>query len=307
MGDFLEVVLWLLGIAAALVALYLVVKNSIFIVQQDSVIVVKRWGKHNRVLGPGLHGRIPFADTKHRTFSRQRSSLSLDLRGDSGGTLPVELSVELELRGVTDEAAVMRVAYEIERPQQHLSTVATATIRQFLLPLTYEQILADGELGTKLATELESVADECGYTIVGVRITSIRPDRSVQEAIVAGERNKHVRADEAAQTEHAATMRIKGAESTAAASAIEAKAERDKLDGQTTQVAELLERLVASGASKDNAAGILTALLYQQTVTTVGSNAKAQIILTPAGVAIPDDISGLVSGKLVDAPTASTE
>ena len=305
MGDFLEVVLWLLGIGAALAVTYLVVKNSIFIVQQDSVIVVKRWGRHNRVEGPGLHGRIPFADTKHRTFSRQRSSLSLDLRGDSGGTLPVELSVELELRGVTDEAAVMRVAYEIERPLQHLSTVATATIRQFLLPLTYEQILADNELGTKLAEELGGVADECGYTIVGVRITSIRPDRSVQEAIVAGERNKHIRADEAAQTEHDAAMQLKRARSAAAASTIEVEADRERLDSQTTQVVELLERLVAGGASKDNAAAILAALLYQQTVITVGGNSKAQVILTPAGLTIPDDIRTLTSRAYVDASTGA--
>ena len=307
MGDLLTVVLWLLGIAAALVVTYLVVKNSIFIVQQGSVMVVKRWGKHHSVLTPGLHGRIPFADTKHRVFSDQRQSLPLELRGDSGGRLPVELTMELELRGVTDFASVMRVAYEIERPLQHLSTVATAAARQFLLPLTYDQILADSDLGTKLATELADVAGECGYSIVGVRITSIRPERSVHDAIVTAERNKHVRADEAAEAEHDATMQVTRAEATARASAIEAGAERNRLAEQATQVVALLAQMAAAKINGNDAAVILAALLHQQAVITVGGNSKAQVILAPTSVTLPSDIAGITALTQTDAPAAISE
>ena len=92
------------------------------------------------------------------------------------------------------------------------------------------------------------------------------------------------------------------------ASAIEAKADRERLDGQTAQVAELLARLISGGASKDNAAAIITALLNQQTAMAVGSNSKAQVILTPTGLTIPDNISALTARPApANTPAASVE
>ena len=88
----------------------------------------------------------------------------------------------------------------------------------------------------------------------------------------------------------------------------DAAADRERLDGQSAQVAELLARLISGGASKDNAAAIITALLNQQTAMAVGSNSKAQVILTPTGLTIPDNISALTARPApANTPAASVE
>lgn len=305
MGTALTVLLAVLGVVAVGLLAYVIIKSFIFVVQQGTVLVVKRLGKHHGVYESGPHFRIPFFDTKHRIFDSQRRSLPLELSGDSGGRLPVEMSVDLELEGVIDNGTVMTLAYRISDPTQHLRTVAIAEVRQLLLPMTFDEIMADADLANRIAEALQEVAAECGYKIINARITSIRPERTVQAAIVEGERNKQVRADQAAQAGHDADMQLTRARAAAAASTIEVKTERERLDSQTAQVVDLLARLSQAGVSNDNATAILAALLYQQTVMAVGSNGNAQVILTPAGVKIPDDISGLTA--LTGATAATKE
>ena len=303
MSTALTVLLVVLGVVAVGLLAYVLIKSFIFVVQQGTVLVVKRWGKHHDVLDSGPHFRIPFIDTKHRIFDSQRRSLPLELSGDSGGRLPVEMSVDLELEGVIGHDTVLDLAYRIGEPLQHLRTVAVAEVRQLLLPMSFDQILSDDGLANRIVETLQSVAAECGYTIVDARITSIRPERTVQAAIVEGERNKHVRADEAAQTEHDSRLRLTRARSTAEATAIEAGAERSKLAEQTEQVVGLLARMAGSDITGDNATAILTALLYQQAVATVGANANAQVILMPTGLKLPGDIAGITALQLTNAVT----
>jgi regulator of protease activity HflC (stomatin/prohibitin superfamily) len=300
MDTALTALLVVLGVVAVVLLTYVVIRSFVFVVQQGTVLVVKRWGKHHAVYSSGPHFKLPFIDTKHRVFSSQRQSLPLELSGDSGGRLPVDMDVDLELRGVTDKDTVLRLAYEIENALQHLRTVAVAEVRQLLLPMSFEEILADANLAGRIVETLQSVAAECGYTIIGARITSIRPERSVQAAIIESERNAHVRTDQAAQSEHESLMRLTRARSAAEASAIEAGAERSRLAEQTEQVVDLLARMAGANITGDNATAILTALLHQQTVTTVGANANAQVILTPTGLKLPDDIAGITALQFTD-------
>lgn len=307
MGTALTVGLVALCVLAALLLTYFVVKSFIFVVHKGTVLVVKRLGDHHAVYEAGPHFRIPFLDTPHRTFDSQRHTLTLDLKGDSGGRLPVEMTVDLELEGVIDTAKVLDLAYNVTNPMQHLRGVAVAEVRQLLLPMAFEEIMTDAELAGRIANKLATVAAECGYKIIEARITSIRPDRTVHEAIVDNERNKHIRADQTAEAEHQAAMQLKLAGSAAAASAIEAQADRDRLDGQTEQTVYLLAMLNAAGVSKDNASALITALLNQQTTIAVGTNGKAHVVLTSPGLTLPDSIEGVTARQLDDAAQAPTE
>jgi regulator of protease activity HflC (stomatin/prohibitin superfamily) len=35
---------------------------AIFVVRQQTFAVVERWGKFNRIVGPGLHAKVPIMD-----------------------------------------------------------------------------------------------------------------------------------------------------------------------------------------------------------------------------------------------------
>lgn len=305
-GDILLIIAWAIGVVVALWLLWWIIKNSFFVVEQGTVIVVKRFGRHHRVLGPGLHGRIPIADNEHRTFSNQRQSLPLELRGDSGGRLPVQLAVELEIMGLTDPELVARLAYEIQNPERHLTVVATAAVRQLLLPMSFEDVVGDKNLATKLQEALEGVARECGFVIMNIRVTSILPEPSVHKAIVDGARAKEERATAAANAAQQNRLRVESATATAGASAIEATAGRKQLEELTAGVLAAVEKMRSANVNDKDIGTLIAALLFNQTATTVAT-AGGHINLLPPGIELGDRVAALLQSMNSTSPAKAEQ
>jgi regulator of protease activity HflC (stomatin/prohibitin superfamily) len=296
----LELLLMIAGAVIGAAILVTLVKNSLLIVEQGTVAVIKRAGKHHKNKRAGLRCKLPFLDKVHRVFSDQRRTVDLRLVGDAAENLSVGMSVALELRGITaPDSRVVELAYAISEPLRYLETTASAAIRQILLPMPYERVVAEsanGELGGRLMEGLQSVAAECGYVILSVRITSVRPEESVYQQSVSGERDKIKRADEAAAAKHSNELRLAAATTTAAAAAIEAEAERGQLRAQAEAMAEVVALFSSKGHKDTDAAAMAVALLHQQGLMSLGGNAKATINLLPANLTMTD-LTGLTHAQ----------
>jgi regulator of protease activity HflC (stomatin/prohibitin superfamily) len=263
------------GIVVAVVLLYIIGRSCIQVVHQNTVAVVTRWGKHYAVWTAGLHFKVPFADRIRRVFSSQRQTLELRVQGDSSGKLPVDVALEVEVRSTLDPEVVKALAYETDNPFRHLTAVAMAAARELLVGISFEEAVSDSDLHEKFCQALNDVADTCGYKILSVRVVSIRPERSVHEAVLAGERARVTRKDEAAQAEHDAAVQVGQARAAAEVAGIEADAERDSMSAKATQLAGLVDALQGWGLSGAQIAGIINASLHLQAVEAAnGSNAR---------------------------------
>lgn len=267
-----------IGLVAALTVLALI-KRSLFVVQQGTAAVIKRWGKHHRVLMPGLHFRLIFADALHRTFSSRRQSLTLTLSGDSGGRLPVEVSADVEVRGLTEAQVIAVLAYEVEEPLRHLSVVADSAARETLLGYTYADLLANAPaFAEALKARLQDVARDCGFEILNVRITRIRPEASVQAAIVEGERAQALMntrlADATGQKEIAAAE--------AETAAVRALAERKGVDESVAQFEAGVEKLKQAGIDPLVAAHTVERIMYWSALSRIGEGTHLTLTVPDA-------------------------
>lgn len=289
MGTIFTALSWLLCIAAlVLLLVYAGFRLFVLVVQQNTVAVVKRLGKHKSVLQAGPHFRLPGIDRVQRVFSSKCKTIHLTLSGNANGTVPVTMGIGLEVRGAVSPEAAAVLAYSISDPHAHLQMVATQAVQQFILPLTFAEAMlqsADGRLSRQLQIELEQIAAECGFAILAVRITSLQPERSVLEAILAKARGDVERQGAEAQAAHENTMRVSHAESVAAAAAIEAAATREQASAMTSQIAAMIELLTKDGAiTLALATAIVNTVLQQQTVNTAVTAGGAHINLLPAGL-----------------------
>lgn len=300
--------LWAAIAILVIVAIIAGVKSCMFIVQQNTVAVIKRFGRHHIVLPAGPHFRIPLVDTCYRTHSGQRRTIDLVVRGDAGGGMPVDLVVELEVRAdISDLALVAELTYQVEQPLAHLQTVATQTVRQHILPLTFAEVLAqsvDETLAAKLQNALAADAASCGFIIIAVRITSVLPDRTVREAILATARGDEERKNEAAQADQDNVLRTQRATSIAEAAAIEAAAKNDQLRTQIDQIVTTINRLTADGRMSVGSAGsIVNTMLHQQTLlTAVGNGGHVNVLpadINAGGLAQSQPYSPLIPGTPV--------
>ena len=290
----LETILRAVAFIVIALVVFAIIKKSLYVVQQGTVAVIKRWGKHSRVLPAGLHFRLLFGDSVQRRFSSQRTSLPLELRGDSGERLPVQLSAELELRGVTDPDVVSTLAYEVEQPLSHLHTVAAAEVRELLLPMSFEQLLDDTTLGGRIQHKLDEVARQCGYEIMAVRVTSIRPEESVHRAIIEGVRSEKAREMEAAQAKHDNALALDKANTTANVSKIEAETALARLEEEEGRIIGLAQRLLRSNVPAEQVSQIITALLNKAVINELAGNPGAKIVLLPPSLALDGELSALM-------------
>lgn len=270
---FWDFVFWLLvGLGAAMVLF--IGYRCIMVVEQDTVHVVKRWGKHHRLAHAGFNLRWIIADQVHRKFSSQQRVIALPLDGVAGGKLPLDIELRLTVVDDMDPVLMVKLAYQVKNPDELLKQRLAAVVRELLLPMEAGDVLGKQatNLGNQIKEGIGDVAKQCGFIILALHITSIRPEGSVASAIIAGIKAAEVRKTEKLDADH----RNELITSQAAAQAAAAKAVGEHWG-------TLLATLRETGLDERAAADVVTALIYQQTAASAAA-AGTQVILPAPGV-----------------------
>lgn len=227
MRAFLATIVVLLGIAA------LGVYFSLFIVHQNEQVLVLEFGKPTRVIQqPGLHWKIPFAETVDYFDKR---ILDMDSQ-------PQEVTASDQKRLVVDAFTRYRVVdplkfYQTVRDERmvrsRLGPIVDSSLRRVLGASTFQELVRDKreDLMKRIAKLVNDEGKEFGLEVVDVRIK--RADLPEQNSKSVYDRMRAERQREAAE------FRAQGA---AEANRIKATADREAtvINAEATQKGEVL-------------------------------------------------------------------
>ena len=163
-----------------------------------------KWGKHDELLGPGIHIRVPIRDRIYRQSVRLRSTESLgqNLTTQDGKILTIAFVVEW---AISDLLLVFR---KITQPEKTLVTRVKALVAEYVAG----NPLADIQPLTLAAAVTQHVqALEWGLGSVQIRITefivTVRTYRLIQGGHGYTELDHNIRWDDDMFTANARSMR----------------------------------------------------------------------------------------------------
>ena len=265
--------------------------SMLYVVRQQSVAIVERFGRYQKIATSGIHMRLPFGIDKIAARIQLRLLQSeIVVETKTKDNVFVMMNVATQYR--VNEQNVTDAYYKLMRPEAQIKSYIEDALRSSVPKLTLDELF---EKKDEIALEVQhQVAEEMttyGYIIVKTLITKVEPDAEVKQSM--NEIN-------AAQRKRVAAQELAEADKIKIVTAAEAEAEKDRLhgvgiaqqrkaivDGLAESIAELKEANV--GMSEEQIRSILLTNQYLDTLNTFAAKGNQTLFLpnNPNGV---DDI-----------------
>ena len=265
--------------------------STVYVVRQQSVAIVERFGKFHSVANSGIHVRLPFGiDYIAERIQLRLMQSEIVVETKTKDNVFVMMNVATQYR--VNEENVKDAFYKLMRPEAQIKSYIEDALRSSVPKLTLDELF---EKKDEIALEVQhQVAEEMttyGYIIVKTLITKVEPDAEVKQSM--NEIN-------AAQRKRVAAQELAEADKIKIVTAAEAEAEKDRLhgvgiaqqrkaivDGLAESIAELKEANV--GMSEEQIMSILLTNQYLATLNTFASKGNQTLFLpnNPNGV---DDV-----------------
>ena len=214
-----------MGIVMLLVVIFLAILlliSSIYVVRQQSVAIIERFGRYQKTSSSGMNFRIPFGIDKIAARVQLRL-LQSDIVVETKTQDNVFVTMNVATQYRVNENNVTDAYYKLMRPESQIKSYIEDALRSSVPKLTLDELF---EKKDEIALEVQKqVAEEMstyGYIIVKTLITKVEPDAEVKQSM--NEIN-------AAQRKRVAAQELAEADKIKIVTAAEAEAEKDRLHG----------------------------------------------------------------------------
>ncbi len=164
-----------------LVLAVFVILQTVKVVKQQTVGVLERLGKFDRLLHPGLNIVLPFVEYV-RTYH--------DLRIQQTGVPPQSVITKDNAQVIIDTIIFYQVVnaeqatYGISDLVQGVRNISTASMRQIIGNLELDEALSGRErISTEIRLTLDEATEKWGVRIERVELVDIKPPQDIQEAM----------------------------------------------------------------------------------------------------------------------------
>lgn len=286
-------------IAFGVIIILAIVASTLYVVRQQSVAIVERFGRYQKTATSGIHIRLPFGIDKIAARVQLRLLQSeIIVETKTKDNVFVTLNVATQYR--VNEQNVTDAYYKLMKPESQIKSYIEDALRSSVPKLTLDELF---EKKDEIALEVQhQVAEEMstyGYIIVKTLITKVEPDAEVKQSM--NEIN-------AAQRKRVAAQELANADKIKIVTAAEAEAEKDRLHGVgiaqqrkaiVDGLAESIQELKEANMSlnEEQIMSILLTNQYLDTLNTFAAKGNQTLFLpnTPNGV---DDIRTQVLSAL---------
>ena len=278
----------LIVLAIFLIIILSVVASTLYVVRQQTVVIIERFGKYQTTSGSGIHVRLPFGIDKIAARIQLRLLQSeIVVETKTKDNVFVTLNVATQYR--VNEQNVTDAYYKLMRPEAQIKSYIEDALRSSVPKLTLDELF---EKKDEIALEVQhQVAEEMstyGYIIVKTLITKVEPDAEVKQSM--NEIN-------AAQRKRVAAQELANADKIKIVTAAEAEAEKDHLhgvgiaqqrkaivDGLAESIQELKDANV--GMTEEQIMSILLTNQYLDTLNTFAAKGNQTLFLPnhPEGI-----------------------
>lgn len=285
------VVSFFILLAVVAIICIIILASSLYVVKQQSVAIIERFGKYQKTAGSGIHIRLPFGIDRIAARVQLRLLQSeIVVETKTRDNVFVTLNVATQYR--VNEENVIDAYYKLMRPEAQIKSYIEDALRSSVPKLTLDELF---EKKDEIALEVQhQVAEEMstyGYVIVKTLITKVEPDAEVKQSM--NEIN-------AAQRKRVAAQELAEADKIKIVTAAEAEAEKDRLhgvgiaqqrkaivDGLSESIKELKDTDIS--LNEEEIMAILLTNQYLDTLNTFASNGNSTLFL-PSEPSGGDDI-----------------
>lgn len=279
-----------MGITILVILLILcIVGGPVFVVKQQTSVIIERFGKFNSSRNAGINFKVPFIDRIAGKINLKIQQLDVMIETKTKDNVFVHLKVSVQYQVV--QTAVYDAFYKLQNPYEQITSYVFDVVRAEVPKLRLDDVFVrKDDIANAVKSELQEAMQSYGYSIVKALVTDIDPDEQVKQAmnrINSAEREK-VAAEYEAEAE-----RIK------IVAKAKAEAESKQLQGkgiadQRREIARGLEESVkvlnGVNINSQEASSLIVVTQHYDTLSSIGASSRSNLILLPNNPSAASDM-----------------
>ena len=294
----------LIVLGVIVVFVLIVAAMGAFTVEQQTMAIVERFGKFHKTAKPGLNFKIPFVDSITGRVTHRIRELEIEVESKTKDDVFVDLKIAVQFFVREDEDTVLAAHYKLMNPLQQISSYVFDTVRALVPEMPIDHVFSEKEkIASAVKERLEVRMQEFGYTILQSLVNDIQPDAKVKQAM--NHVNATARLREAAKNEAEAKKirTIADAEAEARAKELQGVGIARQRLAIANGLKDSVQACSEAGISSEEATKMVLLTQHYDTVTSVGANCKATIMMIPYS---PDGMNN-VGDQITQALLTTTE
>ncbi|GAB1308252.1 SPFH domain-containing protein [Urechidicola sp. KH5] len=286
------------------IPIILLILSGLFIVKQQTSVIVERFGRYQSIRQAGLNIKIPFIDRIAGRVSLRIQQLDVIVETKTQDDVFVHLKISVQFQ--IQRAHVYDAFYKLQNPNEQITAfifdVVRAEVPKMILDDVFEK---KDEIAMAIQRDLKEAMLNYGYDIVKALVTDIDPDQSVKIAmnrINAAEREKI-----AAQHEGDAEriLIVERAKAEAESKRLQGKGIADQRREIARGLEESVEVLNNAGINSQEASALIVITQHYDTLQSVGADTNSNLILLPnnpnaASTMLNDMVTSLVAANKIN-------
>ena len=269
-----------IGLPIFFIILFVLIIASFFIVKQQTIAVVERFGKFSRDYGAGINMKIPLIDKVAGRVSLRIQQLDVIVETKTKDDVFVHLKISVQFQIQRDH--VYNAFYKLQNPHEQITAFIFDVVRAEVPKMILDDVFVKKEeIAIAIQRELKEAMLNYGYDIVKALVTDIDPDQLVKIAM-----NRI----NAAEREKVAAQHEGDAQRILIVERAKAEAESKRLQGlgiadQRREIARGLEDSVDVlnnvGINSQEASALIVVTQHYDTLQSVGEATNTNLILLP--------------------------
>jgi len=263
-----------------IIPIILIILSGLFIVRQQTSVVIERFGKYQSIRQAGLNLKIPLVDRIAGRISLKIQQLDVIVETKTQDDVFVHLKISVQFLIRKDH--VYDAFYKLQNPHEQITAfifdVVRAEVPKMILDDVFEK---KEEIALAIQRDLKQAMLDYGYDIIKALVTDIDPDENVKIAmnrINAAEREKI-----AAQHEGDAQriLIVERAKAEAESKRLQGQGIADQRREIARGLEESVEVLNQVGINSQEASALIVVTQHYDTLQSIGQETNSNLILLP--------------------------
>lgn len=266
----------------AIMLLIVILVGTFFIVNQQTIALVERFGRFQRVALPGLNLKIPLIEriSGVMTLRIQQLDVKIETKTKDNVFVKVLISVQYHVK----PEKIYDAFYKLTAPESQITSFVFDLVRAEVPKMILDDVFEKKDsIANAVKTELTDTMQAFGYEIDKALVTDIDPDSKVKGAMneINEQQRLRIAANEKGEAEK--ILRVKQAEA-------EAESMRLRGEGVANQRKAIIEGLRESigdfqksipGTTAGDVMSLVLMTQYFDTLKEIGASNKSSSILLP--------------------------
>jgi regulator of protease activity HflC (stomatin/prohibitin superfamily) len=289
----------ILTIVAAFIGLILLF-SIFFIVRQQSVAIIERFGRYVRTAHPGLRVKIPLIERIVERVNLRVQQLIVEIETKTKDNVFVKLFVAVQFRVIAGKEgdSFYKLQDHIEQIKSYVLDVVRAKVPKMDLDEVFEK---KDDIGNSVRTELDESMRIYGFEIPNALVTDVDPAANVKSAMNEIQTQQRLQVAAQAKGEANKILVVKNAEAEAESKRLQgegiAKQRRAIVDGLRESVEAFSGQI--QGVSAGEVLNLVLMTQYFDTLKDIGVSSGSKVILTPHAPGVMTDIASQLRSAII--------